>query len=173
MPFSAYRYHKTVKCFIRFPIFATQKTHSMSWLESLGLLGLFLGTFLAATIVPFSSSALYIAVLVATKNPVACLIVGTLGNWLGSVTTYWIGRIGRWEWIEKWFKVKPETLEQQRQKVDRYGIWLALLAWVPIAGDMITLALGFYKAKPLGTTVLLLIGKFLRFLVWNILIGAL
>lgn len=60
----------------------------MSWLESFGLLGLFIGTFLAATIVPISSSALYIAVLVATKNPVACLIVGTLGNWLGSVSTY-------------------------------------------------------------------------------------
>ena len=58
----------------------------MSWLESLGLLGLFLGTFLAATIVPFSSDALYVAVLMATHNPVGCLVVGTLGNWLGSVT---------------------------------------------------------------------------------------
>ena len=149
------------------------KPHLMSWLESLGLLGLFIGTFLAATIVPISSSALYIAVLVATKNPVACLIVGTLGNWLGSVSTYWIGRIGKWEWIEKWFKVKPEKLEQQKEKVDRYGIWLALLAWVPIVGDIITLTLGFYKAKPFGTMMLLLIGKFLRFLVWNLIIGAL
>ena len=70
----------------------------MSWLESLGLLGLFIGCYLAATFVPISSSALYVAVLIATKNPVACLVVGTLGNWLGSVTTYWIGRIGKWEW---------------------------------------------------------------------------
>ena len=42
----------------------------MSWLESLGLLGLFLGTFLAATIVPFSSDALYVAVLMTTHNPI-------------------------------------------------------------------------------------------------------
>ena len=70
----------------------------MSGLESLGLLGLFLGTFLAATVVPFSSDALYVAILLATKQPVSCLIVGTLGNWLGGITTYWIGRIGRWEW---------------------------------------------------------------------------
>ena len=145
----------------------------MSWLENLGLLGLFLGTFLAATVVPFSSDALYIAVLLATDNPVGCLIVGTLGNWLGSVTTYWLGRIGRWEWIEKWFKVKPETLERQKQKIDRYGIWLALLAWVPVIGDVITLALGFYKTKPVETMLLLLVGKLLRFLVWNLLIGVL
>ena len=120
----------------------------MSWLESLGLLGLFLGTFLAATIVLFSSDALYVAVFMSTHNPVGCLVVGTLGNWLGSVTTYWIGRIGRWEWIERWFKVSPEAMERQKKKVDRYGIWLALLAWVPFIGDVFTLALGFSKPSP-------------------------
>ena len=66
----------------------------MEWLQGLGLLGLFLGTFLAATIFPFSSDALYLAILAATANPVGCLIAGTLGNWLGSVVTYWIGWIG-------------------------------------------------------------------------------
>lgn len=144
----------------------------MANLEELGLLGLFLGTFLAATIVPFSSDALYVAVLVATKNPVGCLLVGTLGNWLGSVTTYWIGWIGKWEWIEKWFKVKPETLDRQKQKIDKYGVWLALLAWVPFVGDVFAIALGFYKTHPGWTMLLLLIGKFLRFLVWNLIIGA-
>ena len=93
-------------------------------LESLGLLGLFIGTFLAATILPFSSDALYIAVLAATKDPIGCLAVGTVGNWLGSVVTYWIGWIGRWEWIEKWFKVKRETLEKQKVKIDKYGVCL-------------------------------------------------
>ena len=137
-----------------------------------GLWGLFLGTFLAATVVPFSSDVLYIAVLQMTADPWGCLAVGTLGNWLGSLTSFGLGWLGKWTWLEKWFKVKPETLERQKQKVNRYGIWLALLAWVPIVGDLITLALGFYKAKPFGTMVLLLVGKFLRFLVWNLLIGA-
>ena len=81
-------------------------------LENLGLLGLFIGTFLAATILPFSADALYIAVLAAVGDARSCLIVGTLGNWLGSVFTYWIGWIGKWEWIEKWFKVKPEKMEK-------------------------------------------------------------
>ena len=53
----------------------------MEWLESLGLLGLFIGTFLAATIFPFSSDVLYMAILAATANPIGCLLVGTLGNW--------------------------------------------------------------------------------------------
>lgn len=140
-------------------------------LESLGLLGLFIGTFLAATILPFSSDALYIAVLAATKDPIGCLAVGTVGNWFGSVVTYWMGWIGRWEWIEKWFKVKRETLEKQKVKIDKYGVWLALLAWIPIIGDVIAIALGFYKTRPWATMFLLLVGKFARFLLWNLIYG--
>lgn len=140
-------------------------------LESLGLLGLFIGTFLAATILPFSSDALYIAVLAATKDPIGCLAVGTVGNWLGSVVTYWMGWIGRWEWIEKWFKVKRETLEKQKVKIDKYGVWLALLAWVPFIGDVIAIALGFYRTRPWATMFLLLVGKFARFLLWNLIYG--
>lgn len=140
-------------------------------LESLGLLGLFIGTFLAATILPFSSDALYIAVLAATKDSIGCLAVGTVGNWLGSVVTYWMGWIGRWEWIEKWFKVKRETLEKQKVKIDKYGVWLALLAWIPIIGDVIAIALGFYRTRPWATMFLLLVGKFARFLLWNLIYG--
>lgn len=140
-------------------------------LESLGLLGLFIGTFLAATILPFSSDALYIAVLAATKDHIGCLAVGTVGNWLGSVVTYWMGWIGRWEWIEKWFKVKRETLEKQKVKIDKYGVWLALLAWIPIIGDVIAIALGFYRTRPWATMFLLLVGKFARFLLWNLIYG--
>lgn len=143
----------------------------MEWLDGLGLPGLFIGTFLAATILPFSSDAVYLAVLAATKQPIACLIVGTLGNWLGSIVTYWIGWIGKWEWIEKWFKVKRETLLKQKAKIDKYGVWLSLIAWVPIIGDVIAIALGFYKTRPAATMFLLLVGKFLRFLIWNLIYG--
>ena len=143
----------------------------MEWLEGLGLLGLFIGTFLAATIFPFSSDALYIAILATTEEPVGCLLIGTLGNWLGSVATYWIGWLGRWEWLEKWFDVKPETLQKQKEKIDRYGAWLALTAWIPFIGDVIAIALGFYKTRPGWTMILLLVGKFARFLVWNLIYG--
>lgn len=142
----------------------------MFGLENWGLIGLFLGTFLAATVVPFSSDALYVAVLLATKNAVGCLIVGSLGNWLGGVTTYWLGRLAKWEWIEKVFRVKPETLEKQKRFIDKYGVWVALLSWVPIVGDVIALALGFYKAPAFWTLFLLLVGKFARFAIWTLLL---
>lgn len=142
-------------------------------LENLGLLGLFIGTFLAATILPFSADALYIAVLAAVGDARSCLIVGTLGNWFGSVLTYWIGWIGKWEWIEKWFKVKPETMEKQKALLNKYGVWLALLAWVPIIGDVFAISLGFFKVKPLWTIVLLLLGKGIRFWIWTASVSSL
>jgi len=142
----------------------------MFGLESLGLIGLFLGCFLAATVMPFSSDALYVAVLLATKDSVGCLIWGTLGNWLGGVTTYWLGRLAKWEWIEKVFKVKSETLEKQKKYIDRYGVWLALISWIPIIGDVVALALGFYKSPAVWCLFLLLVGKFARFAIWTLLI---
>jgi len=143
------------------------------WFEGLGLLGLFLGTFLAATVVPFSSDALYIAIVVATGNPVACFLVGTAGNWLGSVATYWIGYLGKLEWIEKWFRISTEKLERQQASINRYGVWLALLAWVPFIGDVLAIGLGFYKVKPSWTMLLFLIGKAARFLIWNLTLSLL
>lgn len=145
----------------------------MFGLENLGLLGLFIGTFLAATIFPFSSDALYIAVLLSTKNSVGCLVFGTLGNWFGSVTTYELGRLAKWEWIERHFKVNESTLLKQKRLIDKYGVWIALVSWIPIVGDVIALSLGFYKSPAVWTVILLLVGKFTRFLVWTAMLGAL
>ena len=136
--------------------------------SSWGLLGLFLGTFIAATVVPFSSDALYIAVLAATRQPLACLTVASLGNWAGSVTTYFLGRLCKWEWLQKTFKVKQETLEKQKKSIDKYGVWMALLSWLPVVGDVISLGLGFYKAPAVWTLLLLFVGKALRFGVWTL-----
>ena len=143
----------------------------MEWLERLGLLGLFLGSALAASIFPFSSDALYIAVLAATRQPVGCLIAGTAGSWLGSLFTYGLGWLGKWEWIEKWLKVSHEKLEKHLKSVQKYGAWLALLSGVPVIGDILVLALGFYKTTPGWTFVLLLVGKLARFLIWNLVVG--
>lgn len=143
----------------------------MFGLEQFGLLGLFIGCFLAATIIPFSSDALYIAILYATKEPVACLIVGTLGNWLGGATSYYIGYIAKWEWLEKYFHVKKETLQKQKANIDKYGVWIALITWVPGIGDVIAVALGFYRTNIFWTMVLMLIGKLGRFIIWTLLMN--
>ena len=140
-------------------------------LSEWGLLGLFIGTFLAATVFPFSSDALYLGVLAAGANPVSCLLVGTLGNWLGGMTSFWLGWLAKWEWLEKWFRVKPESIGKHKEKVDKFGPWLGFLCWVPFVGDPIAIALGFFRVSPWLTSLTMLLGKFLRFLLWTALVA--
>ena len=119
----------------------------MEFLAQYGLIGLFIGSFLAATVVPFSADVLLIGMLAAGANPTATIIVATTGNWLGGITSYGIGRAGKWEWIEKWFHVSREKLERQKSKIDRYGPLLAMLCWLPFIGDVFAIGLGFLPSS--------------------------
>lgn len=142
----------------------------MEWLLDLGYFGLFIGALLAATIIPFSSDFLLIGMLAAGGNVVLTVIVASLGNWAGGMISYWMGHAGRWEWIERWFKVKRETLEKQKTRIDRWGAWLAFLSWLPLVGDLFALGLGFYKVNPWQVALFMFIGKTARFVGWAVVV---
>lgn len=138
-------------------------------LEQLGFLGLFIGTFLAATVLPFSSDFLLIGAMAGGSNIITTVIVASLGNWAGGMFSFWMGWVGRWQWIEKWFHVKEETLVKQKSRIDRYGSLLAFLSWLPMVGDLFALGLGFYKVNPPRVALFMLVGKSARFIMWAIL----
>lgn len=135
-------------------------------LQDIGYFGLFIGSFLASTVVPFSADALLIGCLVAKLNAVTCLIVATLGNWLGGLTSYFLGWLGNMERIEKWFKITPGKLEQQQTKIEKWGSLLAFVTWLPFVGDVFAIALGFYKINWKICALWMLVGRFIRFVVW-------
>lgn len=140
----------------------------MEWLLDLGYLGLFVGSFLAATVVPFSADVLLVGLLIAGGSPTLTILVATLGNWLGGLTSYAIGRIGKWEWIER-LHVSRESLEKQKSRIDRYGAVVALLTWVPFIGDVFAVALGFYRVRFVPMAFWMLVGKCGRFVMWYLL----
>lgn len=140
-------------------------------LESLGLFGLFIGVMLSATLVPFSSDALYVGALLIGKTPVVLtLLVATAGSWAGAMITYYLGRFAKWEWLVKHFDVKVETLEKQKVRIDRYGVWLSALCWTPFFGEAVMIALGFYKCRPLPIYLLTLAGVFVRYVIWTLVL---
>lgn len=141
----------------------------MEWLLDLGYWGLFLGSALAATIIPFSSDILLIGILAMGGDMFWSVVIASLGNWFGGMISYGMGRIGKWEWIEKWFKVKPETLEKQKARIDRYGSGLAFFSWLPGIGDILAIGLGFYKVDVWKTAAFMLIGKSARFVAWALI----
>ena len=73
----------------------------MDWLLDLGYLGLFIGSFLAATILPFSADVLLVGMLIGGGNGWLVVAIATAGNFLGGLTSYGVGRLGKWEWIER------------------------------------------------------------------------
>ena len=133
-------------------------------LNQLGLWGLFLGCLLSATIIPFSSEALVTGALLLDYSPWTVILVATLGNTIGGMTCYLLGWLCKWSWIERFLKVKEETLAKAHQKVEKYGSFAALLAWLPIIGDPIALAMGLIRTRVVPTTLLMFIGKGLRYM---------
>ncbi len=135
-------------------------------LQSYGLVGLFLGSFMAATVVPFSSEVILTGVLIAGVNPLHAFFSATAGNWLGGMTTYFAGYLGKWSLIERWFGVKQERLIRQRARIERYGSLIAFFTWMPLVGDVLAIALGFYRIDVLKCAVYMLLGRSIRFGVW-------
>ena len=81
-------------------------------LEQLGLFGLFLGCMLSATVVPFASEALLAGALLMGYGKWAVTLVAALGNTTGGMISYLMGWLCKWEWLEKYFRVKREKLER-------------------------------------------------------------
>ena len=129
-------------------------------------LSLFIISFLAATILPFSSE-LTLAGLVATSNydNLLLLIVASLGNVLGSVVNWILGFYSRNLSKKKWFPFKDEQIERSSKWFNKFGRWSLLFAWVPIIGDPLTLVAGLLRVKFLEFLILVMIGKISRYLV--------
>jgi membrane protein YqaA with SNARE-associated domain len=127
-----------------------------------GYLGLFLASFLAATILPVASEIFLTAMFHYGYEPLACLAVATAGNSMGAWLNYGIGYLGNPNWLRK-LGAKPEKIEQWKVKIQRYGSWMALLCWLPFVGDIIGIGLGFFRVPWLPTFVLITVGKFVRY----------
>ena len=133
---------------------------------------LFVISFLAATILPFSSE-LTLAGLITTSNydNVLLLIVASFGNVLGSVVNWVLGYYSRNLTIKKWFPFKEAQIERSSKWFNKFGKWSLLFAWVPILGDPLTLVAGLLRVRFLDFIILVAIGKVSRYLLVFYLIG--
>jgi membrane protein YqaA with SNARE-associated domain len=134
----------------------------IEWFE-IGLLGLFLASFLAATVLPFSSEAMLAATLLAGFDPLSCLIAASVGNTLGGMSSYLLGYLGDWRRIGKWLRTPEEKVLRWEKLVKRYGAFTALLCWLPFIGDVIAIALGIFRVKAAPTSFWMLVGKTARY----------
>ncbi|MBP1539009.1 MAG: DedA family protein [Prevotella sp.] len=130
-----------------------------------GYWGMLLAAFLAGSFFPFSSEAVMVALLAAGLQPWPLVAYGTVGNVLGSVFNYGVGRLGRTEWIERYLHVTPTQMDRARRFMRGRGAWMGFFAFLPVLGSAITIVLGLMRANLFITFISITIGKLLRYVI--------
>jgi membrane protein YqaA with SNARE-associated domain len=122
-------------------------------LATLGLAGLFASSFLSATLLPGNSELVLLALLnEAPEQKWPALALATLGNTLGGMTSYLIGRLF------------PKPGEGRATEwLQRYGPAALLLSWVPVIGDGLCVASGWLRQNAIAATLFIAIGKAARY----------
>lgn len=121
--------------------------------SDLSLWGLFLSSLLGATILPGGSELVLVAVLKAHPELFwPALLLGTLGNTLGGMISFWMG----------WMLPQTQQLKHV-ERVRHYGAPALLLAWLPLIGDALCIAAGWLRLNPLHALLFMLAGKLARY----------
>ena len=141
----------------------------ITFLTSWGYVGMLVAAFIAGSVFPFSSEAVMLGLIAAGLDPWQLMAYGTVGNILGSMFNYGVGRLGRPEWIERYLHVKPEQMEKALRFMKGRGAWMGFFAFLPVLGSAISVALGLMRANLLITLISISLGKVLRYalLVWG------
>lgn len=130
-----------------------------------GYVGLFISALVAGSILPFSSEAVMVVLVKMGLDPVLCVLSASVGNTLGGMTCYWIGHIGKMEWIEKYLKVKPYKIEKMRRFLQGKGALMAFFAFLPYVGEAIAITLGIMRSNLFLTTISMFMGKLIRYII--------
>lgn len=129
-----------------------------------GYMGLFISALLAGSIIPFSSELVMVALVKVGLSPTLCVLAATLGNTVGGMTCYYMGRLGRIDWIERYFKVKKEKIDRMQSFLQGKGALMGFFAFLPFVGEAIAIALGFMRSNVVFTTLSMFIGKLVRYI---------
>ena len=141
----------------------------MEYLETWGYLGLFLASFLAGSVIPFSAEAIISTLLYQGFSLSTLVAIATLGNWLGGYTAFCMGYFSRWDLIKKYFKIRPESLYKFQKKISWKIELLAFFCWIPFAGTLILIGVGMMKSSVIKIGIYMFIGRMSRYLLWAIL----
>jgi membrane protein YqaA with SNARE-associated domain len=139
-----------------------------------GYPALFLLSFLAATLVPLGSEWLLVAMVLQQHNPTATVVVATIGNYLGAVTSYLIGIYGSDFLTTRVLHMNQASIRRAERLSLRYGSWALLFTWLPVVGDPLCLVGGVLRLPFVRFSLLVAAGKAVRYalVAWLTLQGA-
>ncbi|MDH5184032.1 MAG: DedA family protein [Gammaproteobacteria bacterium] len=129
------------------------------------LLGLFVSAFISSTLFPGGSEAVLIYLYAHSPHSyVVLVVVATIGNTLGAMTSWGIGRFLAWRFPQR---SHTDKSQQAIARLSQYGSPVLLLSWLPIIGDPLCVAAGWLRIHWLKALLFILVGKLLRY--WFVL----
>lgn len=137
----------------------------MDILESYGYWGMTIAAFLAGSVFPFSSEAVMVSLQLAGLEPWPLFLSASVGNVAGSMFNYYVGTLGRLEWIEKYLHIRREKVLRAQAWMENRGVWMGTLCFLPIIGSALSVALGYMRANPYKSFIAISIGKTTRYAV--------
>lgn len=128
---------------------------------------MFSAALIAGTFLPFlpGSSELVLGGFLAAGQgePWALVIAATAGNVLGGLINYFIGYTVSDLAGRRWFPASETQIERASERFNRYGVWILLLTWLPLIGDIITVVAGLLRTNFKLFFILVTIGKLVRY----------
>jgi membrane protein YqaA with SNARE-associated domain len=134
-------------------------------IASFGYIGLFFICFLGATLFPLGSEIFVVWMAMRGYHPGQIVLWATAGNYLGSLTNYYVGKWGGDFFLARFFRMDPATLEKAHRLYGRWGAPILLFSWAPVVGDALTLISGMLKLRLTVFSLWVLLGKGLRYVV--------
>lgn len=135
----------------------------INFLIEYGYFGMLLAAFLAGSAFPFSSEAVMVGLGAAGLDPWLLVVYGSIGNTLGGYFNFFLGYIGRIDWIEKYLHVKKEKLDKTERFMKGRGAWMGLLSPLPLVGTVVTVVLGLMRANLPISFISIAISKTIRY----------
>lgn len=136
---------------------------------TLTLSGLFVSALLASTILPGGSEGVLLWLEhQQIHHSSTLLLVATLGNSLGGLSSWALGwlAIVKWPNLQKRFTLSP----QASRWIEHHGAPVLLLSWLPLIGDALCIAAGWFQIRLLPALLFITIGKAARYgvLLWMV-----
>jgi len=129
----------------------------------LGYWGMGIVAFIAGSFFPFSSETLLTGLLLAGLRPWPLFFSATVGNVLGSMFNYWVGSLGKIEWIENYLHVKREKVEKTQRWLKGKGAWMGFFCFLPVLGSALAVTLGYMRANLSLSFLSIALGKAIRY----------
>lgn len=133
-----------------------------SLIYNFGYLGLFVISYLSATVVPLSAEVAVVGMVALGYNVVLIVLIATIGSFLGALTNYFVGKKGSDFIFSRYYKIDQASLDRAEERFNRWGGLALFFSWLPFVGDVLTVIAGVLHTDLRKFTFWVFLGRILR-----------